>query len=184
MWVHVHTSCALLFIQVRWCCGDCRGLSIQPGCNIVWFYRHCSLMWNWLNGGWHSWRSGLWGNLAWDYNAAKVPADGPQGAEFCSWDARWQPAQFIAEIKRLSSLCLFKLGRLGVCCCFEEAPKIIWDEKWSKIERMSHRYSVLLSAQKAPISRNWMLKSAKQRSCEKKLLLSINAKHWVLSQAN
>lgn len=56
--------------------------------------------------------SGLRGNLARDRVAAEVPAESLQGAEFCRWRARWQRAQFVAKIKRLSSL-----GSLRPVCC-------------------------------------------------------------------
>ncbi|GLD75095.1 SNF-related serine/threonine-protein kinase-like protein [Lates japonicus] len=38
---------------------------------------------------------------------------------------RWRPAQFVAEIKRLSLLGSLKSGPFGVCCSFEEVLKII-----------------------------------------------------------
>lgn len=49
----VHSAEMVMF----WLCG----LSSQLGCNIVWFYQWCSLMWSRLNGGQQSWRLGLWG---------------------------------------------------------------------------------------------------------------------------
>lgn len=95
-----------------------RRLSTQPGCN-VWFYQQSRLMWSGMNGGQQSWRVGLWGNMAWDLMAAKLPADGLKGAEVCWWGARWLRAQLVPEIKRLSTLCLLKQSSLlGVLCSF------------------------------------------------------------------
>lgn len=64
------------------------------------------------------WYSGLWGNLVWCYFAAKVPADSLQGAEFFWCRARWRPAQFVAEIKRMSSP--GSPSCFGVWCSFEK----------------------------------------------------------------
>lgn len=95
-----HAACAPLFIQTRWWCFDCG--DYPPSRDVM--LSDCISSAILCGTGWmEAWRLGLWGKLAWDYTAAQVPADSLQGAEFCWSRARWQTAQFVAEIKRLSS---------------------------------------------------------------------------------
>lgn len=64
------------------------------------------------------------GNLSRDHIAARLPADSLQGAEVWWRCAKWRPAQFVAEIKSLSSPSSVRAGTLVL---FEEGLKIIRD---------------------------------------------------------